>query len=88
MGSLTIMKKVFIILVTSFLMTSCQKKYCWKCQTIVNQDFQNPTNSVQCDMTKDEIGQYEKDNSISITTQVAPGVKNTTRPKVTTCSQQ
>jgi hypothetical protein len=82
------MKKLLLVLVIIQIVNiSCQKKYCWKCQTIYNANFQNAVNSVKCDMTKSEIEQYEKANTKTQT--VNNGNNNQTNTVESThCTQQ
>jgi hypothetical protein len=64
-------KNSLLILVFGFLLTSCEKKYCWKC-TATGQvpgmpSTQNSTTTTVCDQTEDEIRKYEKSGSLTST---------------------
>lgn len=85
------MKKIAAILCIICL-TSCQKKYCWKCVMYKGNssgvlDLTTPVRSAQCDMTEAEIKAYEKANTNSVN----EGTEKDVHVKIfeqTNCSQQ
>jgi hypothetical protein len=82
------MIRILSLLLACCVVTSCQKQYCWKCQTTTvvspSGDVSHSTTNV-CDMNQKEISQYEKDHTTQKTGN--SGGQTVTINIITTCSK-